>query len=595
MSRANALVRLVAAGACALGPFAPSAALADIRVEIEGVEDEVLANVRIFLSLTRYATLDDLSEELVNRLQQRAPGEVADALRPFGYYAPEVEGTLTRDGEDWVSRLVIRPGEPVILSDVDVTIEGPGRDEPFLRAALDEEALAPGQRLHHGVYENVKGELQRRAASSGYLDARYETAELLVDPAARTAVARLKLVTGERYRFGETVIEQDVLDSRYARRFLRYREGEWYSTGALLRTQFALDDTAYFGIVEVLPGDRDPVTRTVPVRIEASANERNRYTIGVGYETDFGARVRLGWENRRVNRRGHRLRFESSLSQDNQTGSLRYVVPIGDPALEKVELDLTGQNSELADVSSRALTLRPSLTRVLGRWQRVAFVELLRSESIAGAQRTNDTLVVPGISFAPLPRGVLVDAPVENQGFYAELIGSQRALGSRSNFLRLRVRNDSRWEVAPRWSVLARGEVGATAVKNFDEFPVQYRFFAGGDRSVRGFAFNSLSPLETVSGNDGVRSTSDDETLRTGGQHLLVASLELERALPRNFAVAVFADAGNAFNRFKDPLEYSAGIGVRYRLPFVSVGIDVAQPLSQSGNPRFHLNVTPVF
>ncbi|MFO0451390.1 MAG: autotransporter assembly complex protein TamA [Pseudomonadota bacterium] len=592
---ARRLARLVSVGACALGLLAAPSAQADIRVEIEGVEAELLANVRIFLSLTRYATLDDLSEDLVNRLQQRAPAEVADALRPLGYYAPEVEGTLTRDGRDWVSRLVIRPGAPVILTDVDVTIEGAGRDESFLRAALDEGALAPGQRLHHGVYENVKGELQRRAASNGYLDARYEIAELVVDPAARTAVARLKLVTGERYRFGATTIEQDVLDPRYAARFLRYRAGEWYSTGALLRTQFALDDTAYFGVVEVLPGDRDPATRTVPVRIQASANERNRYTVGVGYETDFGARVRLGWENRRVNRRGHRLRFESSVAQDNQSGSLRYVVPIGDPALEKVELDLTGQNSELADARSRSLTLRPSLTRVLGRWQRVGFVEVSRSESIAGVQRTIDTRVVPGVSFAPLPRGVLVDGPAENQGFYAELIGSQRALGSRSNFLRARVRNDWRWEVAPRWSVLARGELGATAVKNFDQFPVQYRFFAGGDRSVRGFAFNSLSPRETVAGVDLQRGTGDDQELRTGGKHLLVASLELERALPRNFAVAVFADAGNAFNRFDDPLEYSAGLGVRYRLPFVSIGIDVAKPLSQDGNPRFHLNVTPVF
>jgi translocation and assembly module TamA len=59
---------------------------------------------------------------------------------------------------------------------------------------------------------------------------------------------------------------------------------------------------------------------------------------------------------------------------------------------------------------------------------------------------------------------------------------------------------------------------------------------------------------------------------------------------------AVFVDAGNAFDNFGDPLEYSAGIGLRYRLPFLSVGLDVAQSISDtSRSPRLHINFTPEF
>ena len=67
----------------------------------------------------------------------------------------------------------------------------------------------------------------------------------------------------------------------------------------------------------------------------------------------------------------------------------------------------------------------------------------------------------------------------------------------------------------------------------------------------------------------------------------------------RRFAVAVFADAGNAFDSFDDPLMYSVGIGVRLRLPVVSVGIDVAQALTTPAGstdrpgPRLHLNFSP--
>lgn len=576
-------------------------ARADIKVTVEGVDDEALTNVLAFLSLQRYATLDDLKPELVQRLVQRAEGEVSDAMRPFGYYESSIRTELTGDSKRWYARIIVEPGRPVQLENVEVEIDGPGRDETFIRELVDRRPLKPGDQLNHGTYEGLKGELQRRAAANGYLDARYALSELIVDPNRFAATARLKLETGERYRFGKVEIDQDGLDPRFVNRFIRFREGDWYSSAELLRTQFALDDTAYFEVVEVLPGDRDAGTRTVPVKITTTENERNRYTIGVGYETDYGPRLRLGWENRRLNRRGHRFRAELNLARSNQSGSGTYVVPIGDPALEKLELTLKAANEDLADVTTRSINFRPSLTHVMGRWQRVTFVDFLRSTSTAGTTRTSDTLVVPGVSFAPVPRSFVGDVADSGQGFYGELVGSQRSLGSRSDFLRLRVRDDWRWDIAPKWHVLARGELGATAVKNFEDLPTQYRFFAGGDRSVRGFGFNTLSPRVCAPGVDGVFANppcaagSDDEFLRTGGKHLLVASVELERDLPRNFAVAVFADAGNAFNTFGDPLEYSAGIGVRYKLPFVSVGIDIAKPLSQNGSPRLHLNITPVF
>jgi translocation and assembly module TamA len=80
-----------------------------------------------------------------------------------------------------------------------------------------------------------------------------------------------------------------------------------------------------------------------------------------------------------------------------------------------------------------------------------------------------------------------------------------------------------------------------------------------------------------------------------GGEHKVVASMEIERDLPRNFRVAVFYDTGNAFNDWSTPLEYSVGVGVRWKLPMLLIGLDVAQALSESDTkPRLHLNITQV-
>ena len=86
---------------------------------------------------------------------------------------------------------------------------------------------------------------------------------------------------------------------------------------------------------------------------------------------------------------------------------------------------------------------------------------------------------------------------------------------------------------------------------------------------------------------------------KVGGKHMVAASVELIRDLPKNLAVAAFYDVGNAFDEFGDDLMYSVGIGVRLRLPVVSVGIDVAQALTipagstERPGPRLHLNFSP--
>ena len=571
-----------AAGAAATAPA--------IEVRIAGVDGRVRDNVAAFLSLQRYAQSPDLDQDRVDRLALRARQEAADALKPFGYYEPEVVVTVTPRETGWKAVVAIVPGDPVLLTAAEVSIVGPGRDEAFLTEVLDASKLPVGKPLSHADYDRVKGELQRVAASRGYLDSRWQRAELLIDVANHSAAAHLILDTGERYRFGATTIEQEFLDPEFVRRYLRYREGDWYDANLLLRTQFALDDSDYFSVVEVLPDERDRESRTVPVRISSQKNDRHRYKIGAGYATDTEFRLLLGWTNRQVNRRGHRLAAEGTLSKIEQTIDLSYTIPWKDPALEKLSFRVLAGEVENGDITTQGSSFRPNLTQVRGRWQRVLFVnadytrDTLPGEGTDPDEPINDErtfLVVPGISYALLPPG-FVNLDAAGRGLYAELLGSASSLGSDSNFARLLVRDERRFDLGGPWHMILRGEVGTSAVGDFEELPANYRFFAGGDRSVRGYGYEELSP-------------TDEEGNRIGGRHKLVGSVEFEYDLPKNLVAAAFVDAGNAFDRFGDPLEYSVGVGIRYRLPFLLVGIDLAQSISETGrDPRLHMNFTPI-
>ena len=442
------LATLVAPPALAALPSLPSfgkdsGKTQKITVEFEGVEGALLENVRALSSLNRLSSSDEIDAEMVGRLVQRAPGEARTALRPFGYYEPRVSAEFEETEGRWRARVKIEPGTPVILVEQQVEITGNGRDEPFLRQALARSPLKTGERLSHVAYDQLKGDLLRAALGNGYLDAGFTRGELLVDPAAHTARAIVTLETGERYRFGPTTIEQSTLRAELVTRLLRFREGDWYSAEALLRTQFALDDSQYFKVVEVLPQERDRKNKIAPVRITSEPNRRNVYTIAVGYGTDTGARGTLGWSDRRLNSRGHRLRAELRGSAIDTSASLTYIVPWTDPALEKLSYGLRVFREQRADVKTTGETFKVGLTQVRGRWQRVLSVTVDQTEdevtTVSGdstlIDRNRTALLVPGITYARLPPEFLGVNTVP-RGFQVELLASTTSIGSDTNFLR---------------------------------------------------------------------------------------------------------------------------------------------------------------
>ena len=567
---------------------------AAIRVEINGVDAELRRNVQALLSLEHYKERERLEPDAVQRLYRRVPVEVRDALRPYGYYAPKVESSITPDEQqrNWRVQINIDPGAPVLLESVSVVVHGAGASDPVIARIAAAPGLHQGERLQHTAYEKLKTDLQAAADTFGYLDARLLRNELRVDPQALRASVFLEIETGERYYFGATTITQSAIRETQIRRYLRYHDGEGYDAIKLLRTQFALDDSQFFSSVEVTPGTRDPASHLVPIEIRAT-RARNGYSFGAGYGTDTGARGTISWLNPRINDRGHRLRVQLQASQTTENLNARYDVPFGDPVREKFSMQLLTQTQNLTStLRTRELSFRPSITQSLGNWQRVlsvSFAHNVTTTSDGFIPEQVNNLIVPGITYSAVPEGYLGE-DLFSRKLYAELIGSHHVLGANSNFLRLDLQSERVLDLNPRWPLLLRGEVGASAVGDFQELPAAYRFFAGGDRSVRGFAFDSLSPR--------VFDTISQTYVGVGGRHLLTGTLELERDLPHSLGVAVFTDFGNAFDRIGDALAYSLGVGFRWRLPVVTVGIDIAKPLHAPGfaslpGPRLHLNISP--
>jgi translocation and assembly module TamA len=560
-----------------------------IRLEIDGVDRAMKANIRAYLSLDRYLQRTDLTDTQVRRLADRAVDEAADALRPYGYYDPTVKSRTTRDDATWIVRLRIKPGEPVLMREIDIRIVGAGEDDGDIRLVVESNLLRPGTRLDHTEYERLKSELVRTALERGYLDAKLTRHELNVDPPLHVADAALVLDTGGLYRFGKLTIEQDAIDPELLGRFVRFTEGKPFSGELVHSTQYALEDSFFFSTVSVTPGERDPQTLTVPVTIHAERIKRDRYAASIGFGTDTGPRGQFAWDRRLVNDSGHHWRLQTTLSTVLGDATASYIIPVGDPSLEKLEFSAGYINQTFGGLESERYEVGGGVTQAIGHWQRVLFLQLSQElTEFPDGEDTRSLLLIPGISYATQPPNFLTGW-VREAAYYVELSGSPASLGSDASYLRFYARGERVWPIVQGpWFLRLRGEIGTSWVDDFSELPGSQRFFAGGDRSVRGFALDSLSPQDPNappgSGNKGV-----------GGQHKLVGSIEIERDLPRDLRAAVFFDAGNAFDDWDTPLEYSVGVGIRLRLPMLLIGLDIAQALSEPDKkPRLHLNITQV-
>jgi translocation and assembly module TamA len=551
-----------------------AARAAALQVEITGVSGELRDNVQAFLSIYRERESSELTEARVQRLHARAEDEIRQALAPFGLYRVGVRAELTGSEGGWLARYEVDPGPPVPVGQVEVRVTGDGAGE----AGLPTPGLQPGAPFTHPAYEADKRALRNALQARGYLEARYERSEVLVDLEAYRADVFLEIETGPRFYVGPVRFAPDGFDEDFLARFVGFEQGEPLRYADLLDLQVALRNTDYFSEVEVTPRLEEASDQRVPVDVRVVRTKRDRYRVGVGYETDVGPRVSTDWIRRYLGSQGHSARTLLSLAPAAQRLEAEYRIPLEDPRKEFFALQASAENYDTTSRETSILSLRGSRTDFHGDWQRVLGLDYDFESPRTEGDDPYYTLV-PNVAWI----WKVHDDPVyTRRGFRVDavVLGATEPVLSNATFLQGRVRARGIYSPFDGWRVLARGEVGASIASSVREVPLSRRFYAGGDYSVRGYGFEELSP-------------EDAEGEPTGGRHLVTASLELERRLSEHWFAAAFYDTGNAFDDFSEfELYRGAGLGVRWLSPVGLIRVDVAKALDDDGY-RLHLVIGP--
>lgn len=538
-----------------------------IAVEIEGLEGDLLDNARAFLSIERYKGTADLTEASVERLHGRARDELRAALKPFGYYRPTIEATLEPDARGWTARYTVAAGDPVRVQAMELAVDGAGRDDHAFAEVLIAPPLTIGSIARHDYYEQLKRALLTAAEDSGYLEARFVENALEIDPIAAEAHIRLKLDTGERSYFGALRFEQDVVDQDLIERYVEFSAGEPFSMRKLLTLQYALNDSNYFRLVEILP-EREAIDaeRRIPVLVRLTARERTRWTFGVGYGTDTGPRGTVGWENRRLNRRGHRATAELSDSEVKTELKFAYSIPLKRPASERLSFQAETVEEQKGDTLSRRSEVGARIDKTFARLKQTLYLQIEYERSqFPTDPDLRSQLLVPGVIWAQ----TRTDSPLftrDGERWTFDMHGASDAVYSDVTFLQYQVTGKLVRSIGERSRFITRAQYARSLGASLDELPVSQRLFAGGDQSVRGYGYESIGE-------------TDVNGLVIGGTEMAAASVEVDRLFTKTWGAALFVDAGDAVDTSPFDPKVGAGVGLRWRSPIGMLRLDVAWAL----------------
>lgn len=572
---------LLACCALLLGLAAPLCAADPVELEVTGVEDAPLKNVREALALPPGLVRDGKVDRLwLERFAGRAAEQARLALEPFGYYHAVAAVSIQEDKGRGRYRLLVRitPGEPVRVVSVEVGLTGAGAGEPQLVGLVRAFPLAKGNVLLQPEYERAKSGLKSRAAALGYLDANFSRHEIRIAPGELTARIALTLETGERYFFDGVSIEgAGDFPEPYLRRFITFKEGEVFSNAKLAETQLNFTNSERFKSVVINPQKELARDGKVPVQVQLTPAPRRTVRPGVGYGTDTGARFTVRFRDLNLFHQGHDLDLNLYAAQRLQGFAARYTIPSPRDIKSSTVTQLNLQQEDVGTYQSQLVAVELDRNRSFGKGELgTAYVKVQEEKFTIAGQDSSSRLVLPGLRFSKETFDNLV-RPTRGYRYLIDVRGAHQYLGSDSGLAQGIAEGNLLLPLPWRSSLQLRTKLGGTLLADpLGDLPPSLRFFAGGDQSVRGYNYQSLGPRD-ASGQV------------IGGRHLIFGSIEVERSLYDNWGVSLFHDTGNAFSdlsRLK--LYQAAGIGLHYYSPVGGLNLAVAKPL-ESGWTRFRI------
>jgi translocation and assembly module TamA len=541
-----------------------------VLLNIEGVKGPLKENVELYISSIPE---EDYSTSL--RFQSRLKDNIGNALKALGYYNPIVDYSVSADKTTLTVSIV--QGEPVLIEEVDIEIDGEAQADPEFKRLVQQSGITTNSILNHSKYDSLKSSIRNLALSKGYFDGDFTLNAIEVSPERNQAFIRLHYSSGTRYHFGKTTITGSQIDEQKVLSLVPYEEGQAYLASDVGVLNQRLSNTEWFSSVYVGP-DMSHVEEglMLPMEVALAPQSQNKIETGLGYSTDVGVRGTLKWTKPWVNSYGHSFNSSLSLSNPEQTVILGYKIPLEDVLNEyyliqygmKYEDNLDTESLEGNAVVERHWQLDNG-------WHRTLSLKYLHEDFTQGSQDDNIQMIIPGVSYsrAQTSGGLM---PTSGSKYSVSFEVSDESIVSRARMFRVQTRSAWINSLGENHRGIARIDLAANIIDDISDVPPSIRFFAGGDNSLRGYDYESISP-------------TDETGALIGAKYLATSSLEYQYRVVGDWWAATFVDAGDAWSATPET-KIGTGFGVRWASPVGPIRLDFAWGLDLDSSDRFRVH-----
>jgi translocation and assembly module TamA len=574
----------------------------DLQIDAPAPLDKLLAT---YLDLARFQAAPEteaITEPELARLMAAAPAQVRSLLETEGYFNAAVHmRRFASPAGVTVIEVLVQPGPRTAVKEWHLDVQG-GLQDAATAGAEDAQVelaslrrrwpLKAGEPFRQAAWTDAKNVTLARLRAEGYPAATWTDTIAHIDTGSNTAALQLLADSGPLFRLGPISIEGlDRYDEASVQRVSTFQPGMPYSEQLLLDYQERLLSIGLFegASVEI---DADPATHdAAPVRVRLKELPLQSATIGVGYSANVGPRLTLEHLHRRVfgQRFIARNKFELGPALKSWNGELTSH-PL--PGMYRNLVSANAERLRSADEWRTSWTARVGRAQDTPRIERLYYAEFTHSklETAAGVVRSNaaslnfqwtwrrvDSLLLP-------TEGITLSLQTGAGYAFGRDFQDTGITSGRGPFSRLQGRVNWYQPFERLWFLTARAEAGQVYARQDVGVPDTLLFRAGGDESVRGYAFRTLGP--TVNG------------VVTSGRVMATGSIEVAHPVSARrpqFLWATFFDAGQAADEWHDlHAVYGYGVGLRWRSPVGPLRVDLAYGEALR-KVRLHMSVGVAF
>lgn len=547
-------------------------------VKYLGIDDSAV--LKTLRSTTELSTLIKKHPDSFNAVRYRAETDIPNilnVLRSYGYYEAQVSIQIEEGFEQAIVFVQIHPGPQYKIESCHIILyeKQPSETVSCPLVTLQNIGIVIGQPMNAKEVVKAEEKILRLLGESGYPLAKIERRNITADGDTHSIKIELEYKTGPLCRYGPMVTTGDkTIKPLFFQEKLEWKQGDLYKTSQLEDTQKALIDSGLFSTVIMSHGQELNTDHQLPIVIEVAESKHRSINAGISYQTYYGPGVTFGWENRNVAHMGRRISIQGDMTHRSHTGVATYLHPNCGRVGQDYVWQAQAMHENITPYSERTYNITNRIERRTGKKIRMSVGgKLERLFVTSSSQNGQYWLVEAPIYFAWNNSNSLLNP---TKGLFFEYTATPCFVvdHDKNMYLSNVFAFGHYLPMTPTHSlsIAQKVTVGSIFSRNKHVIPLSKRLFGGSEEDLRGYAYQSVSPIA-------------DHHKPEGGRSAIFYTIEPRIRMSPAIGLVPFLDVGRVYSNIIPSLKgkwlKSIGIGLRYFSFMGPFRVDVGFPLNK--------------